>query len=163
MCRGQVWEVQIGHSCLAPINQQEDKHNQFFIYPQTAQPKMLQVFTSGLYAALNNIPPLGFIVLSFSSWITQNNPVCQPPLTIVSVHKPQIFSCPPWDGRNTHASVIQYQCQSHFEDSYEQAGRRAIKWWSSLHQVSTDSAALKQRQQTGKKWIKLELIWACYN
>lgn len=36
--------------------------------------------------------------------------LCQTPVTIVSVHKAQIFSCtPPRDDRITHASVIQYQ------------------------------------------------------
>lgn len=83
--------------------------------------------------ALNNIPPLGFIIVSFSSWIIQNYLVglCQPPTTIVSAHKAQIFSCTPSrDGRNTRASVIQHQCQSHFEDSYEQASIRVMKGWS---------------------------------
>lgn len=59
-----------------------------------------------------------------------NNSVC---------HRAHIFTCtPPLDGRNAQASVIQYQCQSHFESSYEQAGRRVIRGWSDWVQAGRD-------------------------
>lgn len=155
MGRGQVWGV---HSCSAPINHQENKHNKIIIYPHTARPSLgsskLQHPSQGSLVsgtALINIPPLCFIIVSFSIWITQNNPLCQPPRQQWYLFINLKSSLTPRDGRNTRASVIQYHCQSHFEDSYERAGRRAIKWWSSLQQVSTDSTPLKQRQQTWNK------------
>lgn len=79
----------------------------------------------GFSWALINIPLLCFTILSFSSQINLNQSSMPSFAIILSVCTPQIFSCTK-DGRNTHASVIQYHFQSHFEDSYEQAGRHRV-------------------------------------
>lgn len=72
----------------------------------------------------HSFPLLCFTIVSFPSQINLNRSSMPSFAIILSVCTPQIFSCTK-DGRNTHASVIQYHFQSHFEDSYEQAGRQA--------------------------------------
>lgn len=125
-----------------------------YYYPYTVQPSY---FPSSLHHpsgvvfswALINIPLLCFTILSFSSQINLNRSSMPSFAIILSVCTPQIFSCTK-DGRNTHASVIQYHFQSHFEDSYEQAGRQAIEWWSSSQPVTTNCAALNQTTKKKK-------------
>lgn len=69
--------------------------------------------------ALGNIP-LGFIILSISSQSTGKYIVIL--TTVVSVSRALLLYCNPGhDG--TDSSVIQYQRQSHFQDSYEQTKR----------------------------------------
>lgn len=66
-----------GSRLAIPACPHQDKHNQVIFYPHTAQPNCYILYRSLLVseAALNNIPPLRFIIVSFSHWITQNNPV----------------------------------------------------------------------------------------
>lgn len=51
--------------------------------------------------ALNNIPLAGYIIVSFSSWITQITQ--SPQQTIVCVHKPKNVLLLPRNGRDMHA------------------------------------------------------------
>lgn len=142
-------------SCSWTKTQLEDIYNQDVIYPYTVQPSH---FPSSLHHpsgvvfswALIDIPLLCFTILSFSSQINLNQSSVPSFAIILSVCTPQIFSCTK-DGRNTHASVIQYHFQSHFEDSYEQAGRQAIEWWSSSQPVTTNCAALNQTNKKKKQ------------
>lgn len=126
MGRGQVWGV---HSCSAQINHQEDKHNQVNIYPQTARHSLS---SSELQHPWQVFACVG--TRQHSSTALHHRVFLQLDLTqqsSVTTPRQQRYlfinlksSLAPQDGRNTHATVIQYNCQSHFEDSYEQAGRR---------------------------------------
>lgn len=99
--------------------------------------------------ALGNIP-LGFIILSISSQSTGKYIVI---LTTVISGSRALLLCsdPGQDGRDS--SVIQYQRQSHFQDSYKQTKKWGTEWDGVFFAVL--------QQQAEKFGMIIELIPAC--